>query len=151
MLRIAFALSLLSAAACGTGSGSGGDDDSPDAGELSASCLEAESHSDAEWIQQNVFTPSCAAFNACHKGAALSAGGLNLEAGQAEANLVGSGSSLFPEFELIEPGSPTDSYLLVILGAQDGPLDPEVGMMPFNSPPLCEPKLGAIRRWIESM
>ena len=136
--------------ACGAG---GGDDGpaGPDATAVSASCREATEHSDIEWIQDNVLTPSCAAFNACHKGAALSAAGLNLEAGNAESNMLGAPSTQFPSFDLVVAGDPSSSYLMIILGAEDGPLDPGVGTMPFSSDVLCEQKLDAIRRWIAAM
>jgi hypothetical protein len=65
---------------CDTGVGDGGEEISPE-------CMEATMHSDLEWIQEFVFDASCV-FSACHRGAALSAGELNLEAGLAQAALV---------------------------------------------------------------
>jgi len=123
----------------------------PDATAVSASCQEATEHSDLEWIQENILSTSCAAFNACHKGAALSAGGLNLESGTSEAAMLNTPSSRFPSFDLVVPGDPSSSYLMIIIGGEDGPIDPSVGTMPFNSPPLCDDKIDAIRRWIASM
>ncbi len=40
---------------------------------------------------------------------------------------------------------------MIILGAEDGPIDTEVGTMPFGSEPLCQEKLDAISRWIAAM
>jgi hypothetical protein len=137
-------------AACG-----GGDDDDDGDGP-SASCLEAEDHSDLAWIQENIFNGGCALAAACHKGDAPDANGLNLEAGMSEANLVGVpavGDSA-DGLNLVEPGNPMESYLLIILGhyGTDDPRIPDgTGPMPFNSPLLCEQKRDAIERWIESL
>ena len=138
---------IVAIAGCDTAVDSGG---GVDAGP-SPECLEATEHSDLQWIQDNIFDRSCANFNACHKGAALSAGGLNLEEGMAEANLTNVVSDLFPEFVLVAPGVPEDSYMLIILGHLEGPIEPDVGTMPFNSDTLCPQKLEAIERWIESL
>lgn len=118
---------------------------------VSASCMEATEHSDLAWIESEIFAPSCAAFGPCHQGAASSAGDLNLEEGNSEANLVGVASGLFPEYDLVVPGDPDASYLMIILGHRDGPIDPSTGTMPFNNPLLCVEKREAIERWILSL
>ena len=46
------------------------------------------------------------------------------------------------------PNQPSMSYLMVVLGHIDGPLDPRIGTMPYNSPLLCVEKREAIERWI---
>ena len=119
----------------------------PDANPL---CLEAMDHSDLAWIQENILTPSCSAFDACHKDRADEAGGLNLEAGMSHAQLVGVQSEMFPEFDRVVAGDPESSYLMVILGHVDGPIDEDVGTMPYNSPLLCVEMRDAIARWIEA-
>lgn len=117
----------------------------------SASCLEAANHSDLAWLEENVFTPSCSAFSACHKGRALSAGGLNLEPGKVIENLLDQPSLEFPVDEtLVVAGDPDASYLMVMIGSRQGTL-PEAGTMPFNNPLLCKPKRDAIERWILSL
>lgn len=130
-----------------------GDDaaDPVDAGvsDASPSCEEATQHSDLEWIQEEIFDKGCAAFTACHKGRALSAAELNLEAGVARDNMVGVESTLFPEYDLVVPGDPENSYLMIILGHYDGPLG-EGGTMPYNNPLLCVEKREAIDRWIRA-
>jgi hypothetical protein len=135
---------------CG-GSSSDSADASTGPADASPSCLEAAEHSDLEWIQENVITPTCAAFSACHKGAASAAGDLNLEAGMFEANVVDVPSELAPGLDLVEPGSPEDSYMMIILGhyGDDDPrIDDDVGTMPYNLPLLCQEKRDAIERWI---
>jgi hypothetical protein len=132
-------------AACGS-SGDGG----ADAAGPSVACLEANSHSDLSWIQDNVFTPSCSKFGACHKDAALSAAGLNLEAGKSRASLVGVKSKLFPQFDLVAAGNASNSYLMIIAGHYPGYLKAGVGTMPLNSPVLCVEKRQAIDRWISA-
>lgn len=110
--------------------------------------MEATQHSDYAWLQEKVWGPSCSGFNACHKGAALEAGGLSLELGQTIPQTVNVDSDLFPQFKRIAPGDPVNSYMMIILGAVTGPIDPEVGKMPYNNPPLCQEKLDAVERWI---
>ncbi len=121
-----------------------------DASSIDPVCEEATQRSDLAWIQQEIFTPSCASFTACHSGAASQARGLNLESGMAQDNLVSQASVLFPQFNLVEPGDANNSYLMVILGDQSGPLA-NTGTMPLNSPLLCVEKRQAIRRWIDSL
>jgi hypothetical protein len=127
-----------------------GDDGGGDGGvdAISASCMEATTHSDLAWLQEKIFTPSCSAFVSCHKGAALEAGGMSLEDGQVIPQNVNIDSTLFPQFKRIVPGDPANSYMMIILGEFPGPLDPEVGTMPYNNPKLCQEKLDAVERWI---
>jgi hypothetical protein len=140
--------SLAATAGCG-----GGDESSADA-MPDPLCSEAETHSDLAWLQDNVFTRSCAQFSSCHMGNAPSAGGLNLEEGMLEENVVNVESDLAPGMDIVEPGSPSDSYMMVILGefgADDPRIDPSVGLMPFNNETLCTQKREAIGRWIASL
>jgi hypothetical protein len=161
---IAVILSLV-AAGCGNGGASDRADAAPpaDAGpppDASARCLEANEHDDLEWLQDNVFTPSCSAFASCHKGAAASAGRLNLEAGNTADNLIdqpaGSDPAMREGWTLVVPGDPAQSYMMVLVdhvskgGRFEGPL-PQAGTMPYNSSLLCLEKRQAIERWIESL
>ncbi len=127
-----------------------GDDGDGDGGidALSVSCMEATTHSDLAWLQEKVFTPGCSAFVSCHKGTALEAGGLSLEPGQTIPQTVNVDAVLFPQFKRIVPNDPANSYMMIILGAYPGPLDPDVGTMPYNNPKLCQEKLDAVERWI---
>lgn len=127
----------------------GGGDDAPDAGP-SPSCLEAVNHSDLDWLEDNVFTPSCSKFTACHKGRALSANEVNLEKGNVETALVNVAHTEFANETLVVPGSPETSYLMVLLGDRTGTLN-EAGTMPFNNPILCKEKRDAIARWITNL
>jgi hypothetical protein len=128
---------------------SGGDDDQVgEDGGVSVTCMEATMHSDYDWIQEKVFTPGCAAFNSCHKGAALEAGGLSLEPGDTIPQTVNIDSDLFPQFKRIAPGDTANSYMMIILTGMGGPLDPEIGTMPLNNPRLCQQKIDAVGRWI---
>jgi hypothetical protein len=129
-------------------------DDAPLPEEASPSCIEARDHADLAWIEDNVLAPSCAAFSSCHQGNALSAGGLNLEPGMAIASMVDVPSELAPGMALVAPGSPEESYLLVILGqygADDPRIDPSVGTMPASNDLLCADKRDAISRWIAAL
>lgn len=147
MVRRASVLAALGLAITGCG---GGDDGPQDAkiDAISPTCREAMDHSDLTWLQDRVFQPSCAGFTACHMGLAPDAGGLSLERGQTWRQLVGIDSEQFPTWKRVVPNDPPNSYLMVALGQYLGPIDPEVGMMPYNSPLLCKEKRDAIERWI---
>ncbi len=139
-----FAMLLL--AACGGG------DAGPDAGPPDANpfCVEATEHSDLPWIQEHIFSPSCADFSPCHDDRALDAGELSLKPNHAYDQLVGVQAGLFPEYQRVVPGDPANSYLMIILGEYDGPLEEDVGTMPYNSPLLCQEMRDSIERWIEN-
>jgi hypothetical protein len=153
MIRTAARLSpLLVGLAAGCSSGATSKTDAAADAMLSPSCREAEQHSDLAWLQEQVFTPSCAAFASCHSSTGQT--GVNLEAGATMASLVDVRSALEPTLDLVEPGAPADSYLLVILGhfgADDSRIDPGVGTMPQANDLLCKPKRDAVARWIESL
>ncbi len=133
-------------AGCGPGD-AGPDAMPPDANPF---CVEATLHADLEWIQTNIFTPSCSRFSACHQGRALMAGELSLEAGKSHEELVGIETTAFPDDHVrVVAGDPAASYLLVILGHYGLDVDlPEAGTMPYNSPLLCLEMREAIERWI---
>jgi hypothetical protein len=113
----------------------------------SASCLEANNHSDFDWIATNVFSTGCAAFSACHKGTATQAAGLSLEPTVARAQLVGVASTLFPQFQRVKPNDAANSYLMIVMGHYPGPKKAS-GTMPLNLPLVCVEKRRAIERWI---
>lgn len=109
-------------------------------------CQEATLHSEFTWIQDNIFTPTCATAQ-CHSGP-NSAVHLNLGAGAAYNNLVNKGASTVSGWTRVVPGSLASSYLVVSLGRADGPM-PRDGYMPLGDDyPLCIEKLEAIERWI---
>jgi hypothetical protein len=154
-LRMAAQAAVLALAACGGGGETSAADAAP-----SPACQEATSHSDLQWVQENIFTASCAGFSSCHQGSATQAANLNLEAGQAEANLVNRIASSEGldglNLTLVVPGDSSSSHLMVIMdheskgGRLQGPL-PSRGTMPLNNPLLCRQKLDALARWIDSL
>ena len=93
-------------------------------------------------IQSNVFTPSCASAN-CHAGGGASAG-LNLEAANSYAELVGIASTQDSATQRVNAGSPINSYLIhklentAVTGAQ----------MPPGGTPLPQTSIDIIRQWI---
>jgi hypothetical protein len=132
------------------GCGGGGDGETPDAS-ISAACQEAVDHSDLAWIQENIFDRSCV-FSACHQGAAGIADGLNLEPGMSEANVVGVDSMRDPAFKLVVAGDADSSYLLMILGRDPAGNNPTIDRrMPLSSPALCDEKLDALGRCVNSL
>ena len=64
------------------------------------------------------------------------------------ATLVGKASGLFPQFQLVKPSDPANSYLMIVLGHVAGPIDNKSGTMPYNSALLCVEKRRAVERWI---
>jgi hypothetical protein len=134
------------------GCGGGGDDTGVpiDAGTdaISPTCIEAMTHSDLTWIQDRIFSISCAGANACHKGAAADAAGLSLERGQSHRQTVDIDTKAFPAFKRVVATNPAQSYLMIAVGQYPGPIDPDVGTMPYNNPLLCKEKRDAIERWI---
>jgi hypothetical protein len=108
-------------------------------------CEQATQHSDLAWIQDHIFTPSCATAM-CHAGPSPVVD-LSLAAGAARSNLVGKGASTQPGWIRVVAGHPTASYLVVALGQTPGP-PPRDGFMPLGAAPLCVEQLDAIERWI---
>lgn len=161
MVRAVLAFSL-SLAACGGGGGNSVDAASNDGGPtvdapLSATCIEAETHSDLTWIQANVFSKQCT-FSGCHNGSTGFAGKMDLRAGHSFTSLVGVTAHLCQMTNIVTAGHPEQSYLMVMLGQQkpadQSPpscaIDPTVGEMPQGNPTvlLCSQKRDAIERWI---
>jgi hypothetical protein len=48
----------------------------------------------------------------------------------------------------VVPSDTSKSYLLVAIGAAQGPM-PSDGLMPLGNPILCQGKRDAIKRWVE--
>ncbi len=93
-------------------------------------------------IQSNVFTPTCAT-SGCHSGGTPPQG-LNLEDGNAFANLVNVASTQVPSLSRVSPGDPDNSYLIQKLEGTAA-----VGnRMPFGGAPLDQAVIDDIRQWI---
>ena len=160
MLRLAIAATLL--AGCRI---SLEDAESPSGGgrcqvsTTSQPCLDAVTHSDLAWIQQNVFTASCV-FSGCHNGANTRAGRVDLRAGMSHSHLLNATSGLDSTRKLVVANDVNASYLMLMLGfvppeMADPPGSPppaSVGYMPQSSGGqlLCCQKLEALERWIEA-
>ena len=95
-------------------------------------------------VQTQIFTPNCA-IAGCHV-ASTAPFGLDLSAGASYANLVGVDSAEVPTFQLVRPGTSSDSYLYMKLTA-----DPRIlgDPMPLLRSPLSEADLLLLRLWIE--
>jgi hypothetical protein len=151
MLRVVW-ITLLGAA-CDTGLprvNGAGDGGAVDGG--SAECMEATMHSDYAWIQEKIFTRSCAKFSSCHMGSRPAAS-LNLTVGKTIGETVNVDSLQAPQYKLIAPGDPDASYLYFKMTGQKDKFGPnDKGMpsqsMPYNNPLLCVEKQEAVRRWI---
>jgi hypothetical protein len=164
-MRVLSAVALALTASCGTEPQTGTNDQTdtrPDAGSSMspkhdasvppsdaeppglAPCDAAIYHADLAWIQEKIFTPSCAT-SECHSGSSPDAS-MNLSAGMAHHALVNVNSTQFTGWKRVVPGNPGASMLLVQLGGEPGPeLE---GTMPWGQPKLCDPLIDSVRRWI---
>ena len=93
-------------------------------------------------IQTNVLTPTCATAG-CHSGPTPPQD-LNLEAGNAFANLVNVASMEVPALLRVAPGDPDNSYLIQKLEGTAA-----VGMrMPLGGAALSQDTIDDVRQWI---
>lgn len=133
----------------------------------SPSCVEAQSHSDLAFIEDQIFKFSCIA-SSCHDGIGANAGELNLKKDMSHAALVGvdartdSEASPSGSYKLVVAGEPKQSYLMFMIRHYSGDEmvppagapDPNIGWMPQDIsgelPPMCIEKREAIVRWIEA-
>ena len=90
-----------------------------------------------------VFAVSCA-FSGCHSGGEPAAD-LSLEGDFAD-NIVGVDSGQRPDFKLVDPGNPNDSYLLIKVRGDDEIVSQQ---MPPGAP-LSAEQVEIIRAWIAS-
>jgi hypothetical protein len=116
-----------------------------DGGTTPTICEQAAQHADLTFIQDNVFTTTCAVAH-CH-AADSQAGGLVLAKGMSRDELVNRPAELASGWTRVVPGDPPNSYLMVAIGGANGPL-PNGVMMPAGKPMLCSEEIGAIERWI---
>jgi hypothetical protein len=93
-------------------------------------------------IEEKVFTPSCAT-SGCHSGQNPSVG-LNLEAGQAYANIYEIPSIQNPQLNLIKAGESDQSYLLLKMNDQGQ------GQVMPTSGKLDKPIRDAVAAWIDA-
>ena len=124
---------------------------------LSQACMDATQHSDLAFIENVIFKNSCE-FSGCHNGSSgTKAGRMDIRPGMAYAHLVNVTSEIDMTRKLVVPGSPNESYLLMMMEqippaqmtppASDPPAD--VGFMPQGATsPLCAEKRDAVQRWI---
>jgi methionine-rich copper-binding protein CopC len=96
---------------------------------------------DFQSIQDNVFTPIC---TRCHSGANAPEG-LQLDQAHSYALLVGVPSAEVPSILRVDPGDPTDSYLIQKLRGSSGIVGAQ---MPFGGPYLPQSTIDVIQQWI---
>jgi hypothetical protein len=136
---------LVGLAACGGGS----NPDDPDAppADASPACELAKTYQDFTNIRPR-FSRQCS-FMDCHDASSPEAM-MDLTAADARDQLVAVDATMeiAAGFKRVVAGSPSTSYLMIILGDYTGPIDQDVGTMPQNSPLLCREKRDAIDRWI---
>jgi len=121
-----------------------GDADGNPGGDFTSSFIVASPPSTATltFIQDNVFTPSCALFGCHHPSSTAS--GLNLGSGFAFSSIVGINSVQQPVFQRVNPGDPDNSYLIRKVEGNAG------NQMPLARPPLAQSVIDNIRQWISN-
>jgi hypothetical protein len=120
---------------CGGGGGGGGSSPPPPPPPTTFNPVFSE-------IQANVFTPTCATAG-CHSGAGAPQG-LQLDAVNSYALLVGVASNESPGVMRVAPGDPDNSYIVHKLEGTAA-----VGArMPLNGTPLSSANIATIRQWI---
>lgn len=96
---------------------------------------------DFQSIQDNVFTPIC---THCHLGASAPEG-LQLDAANSYAMLVGVPSNEKPGTLRVKAGDATNSYIFQKITGAAGIVG---GQMPLGGPPLPQASIDAIQQWI---
>jgi methionine-rich copper-binding protein CopC len=96
---------------------------------------------DFQSIQDNIFTPIC---TKCHIGANAPEG-LQLDQAHSYALLVGVPSAEVPSILRVDPGNPTDSYLIQKLEDAPGIVGAQ---MPYGGPYLPQSTIDVIQQWI---
>jgi hypothetical protein len=97
-------------------------------------------------LQENIFTPICAA-TGCHAGQGAPLGLRLDEASASFENLVGVPSVERPDLQLsrVVPGQPEQSYLVWKIEGRQGI---EGQQMPLGQPPLSSEQAAALVQWI---
>lgn len=103
----------------------------------------ADERATLPWIQDNVFSPICAAY--CHSGASAPQG-LKLDPSSARSLLVGVASNEVKTMMRVKAGDPDQSYLYAKIVSTDPRRAGE--RMPRNGPYLDDAQIEAIRQWI---
>ena len=99
-------------------------------------------------LVQTIFVPRCAT-SACHAGGIPPPNApLNLEAENAYGQLVGVPAAQLPGMNLVEPGDPANSYLVLKLRGTAGDAGGVASLMPLASAALDEADIEAIEAWI---
>ncbi len=97
-------------------------------------------------IQERILTPSCAT-SSCHSGSPPPNAPVSLDALRAYDDVVGVRSSQAP-LQLVNPGAPEASYLLLKLKGSAGSAGGISTVMPIGAPPLTAEQIEAIETWI---
>ncbi len=101
-------------------------------------------------VAETIFTPACT-FSACHGQGA--AGGLDLQAADLHAELMGHQMLVDPGMPFVDPGDPDNSWLYHLLADCEPTLPggQVASHMPKNAPKLLDDALVAkLRGWIEA-
>jgi hypothetical protein len=99
-------------------------------------------------ISQTILTPRCAT-SACHSGNPPANGvPVSLDAERAWADLVSVPSTQLPTMNLVEPGHPETSYLVLKLQGTQAIEGGTGSQMPIGADALTPDELSAIAAWI---
>ena len=98
-------------------------------------------------IQERIFTSRCAT-SACHSGNPPANAPLSLDPGLAWSQLVGVPSVQLPSMNLVEPGDPERSYLVLKLRGTAGAAGGTGTLMPLGDAPLDAEEQASVEAWI---
>ena len=116
-------------------------------------CIDAiaeENFGNFDWIQEHIFTPSCATSTSCH----VNVQNMDLREGIAFDEMINVPTTSINNAIRVIPGDPTNSSLLITIDhdSQNGRFSgdlPLIGTMPPNQDLLCLEKRQTIEQWIQ--
>ena len=142
LLPLGLAAALLACGSSGDGSPAGPSGDAPDGGSTDTGGGGRPAVTLVR-LSGEIFTPRCAT-SGCHSGTAR-AGGLSLQAEDIATAIVDVSSEAKPDYKLVAPGDPVNSYLLMKMRGDEGIAGDR--MPPARA--LEEEQIALIEEWVE--
>lgn len=148
LLPLGLAAALLACGSSGDGSPAGPSGGAPDGGgtDTDGGSTGGGSRPAVTLVRLSgeIFTPRCAT-SGCHSGATR-AGGLSLQAEDIAAAIVDVPSEAKPDYKLVAPGDPVNSYLLMKMRGDEGIAGDR--MPPGGA--LEEEQIALVEAWVEA-
>ena len=142
LLPLGLAAALLACGSSGDGSPAGPSGDAPDGGSTDTGGGGRPAVTLVR-LSGEIFTPRCVT-SGCHSGTAR-AGGLSLQAEDIATAIVDMPSEAKPDYKLVAPGDPVNSYLLMKMRGDEGIAGDR--MPPARA--LEEEQIALVEEWVE--